>query len=178
MLKNASGYYIHFNTPSFKHLLWSPEVLKSVGQWRGQEAATLNRHPGSLVYMGVVLRRVCFKLSTFSLNESPIPTHEHKQVGEMRRLILLSRGKWDPVFASKKRYLEFEQRGRRKAVDDIFLKVRHMYLGLLERPSECDSRWGNGPWYELAPLNRAALNGAWPLTEPPAPISQRFEHVE
>ena len=48
----------------------------------------------------------------------------------MRRLIL-SRGKWDPVFASKKRYLEFEQR-ERKAVDDIFLKVRHMYLGLLD----------------------------------------------
>ena len=39
MLKKASGFYIHFNTPSFTHLLWSPEVLKSVEQWRGQEAA-------------------------------------------------------------------------------------------------------------------------------------------
>jgi hypothetical protein len=49
----------------------------------------------------------------FLRNESPIPTLEHKQVGEMRRGVY-SRGKWDPVFASKKRYLEFEQRAKRE----------------------------------------------------------------
>ena len=94
----------------------------------------------------------------------------------MRRGVY-SRGKWDPVFASKKRYLEFEQRGR-KAVDDIFLKVRHMYLGLLgpanairgggtgfgtnlrrltERPlMEPDPYWSH-PFLMLLPVNRFRL---------------------
>ena len=75
----------------------------------------------------------------------------------MRRLIL-SRGKWDPVFASKKRYLEFEQR-ERKAVDDIFLKVRHMYLGLLD-PANAIRGGGTGFGANLRRLTE------WPLTGP------------
>jgi hypothetical protein len=93
----------------------------------------------------------------FLRNESPTPTLEHKQVEEMRRGVY-SRGKWDPVFASKKRYLEFEQRGR-KAVDDIFLKVRHMYLGLLD-PANAIRGGGTGLGTNLRRLTER------PLTEP------------
>ena len=81
----------------------------------------------------------------------------------MRRLIL-SRGKWIPVFASKKRYLEFEQR-ERKAVDDIFLKVRHMYLGLLD-PANAIRGGGTGFGTNLRRLKRALRTASFEFRYP------------
>ena len=83
-----------------------------------------------------------------------------------------SRGKWIPVFASKKRYLEFEQR-ERKAVDDIFLKVRHMYLGLLD-PANAIRGGGTGFGTNLRRLTERPLMEPRPLLEPSVPNPRRL----
>ena len=105
----------------------------------------------------------------FLRNESPIPTHQHKQAEEIRHLIL-SRGKWDPVFASKKKVSRIWT--KREEGSWRYFFESPAYVSGSTRPGECDSRRGNGLWYELAPLNRAALNGAWPLTGPRVPKRQ------
>ena len=84
---------------------------------------------------------------------------EHRQVKEMRRLIL-SRGNGFPILRAKKGLSNLNKK-RGGAVDDIFLKVRHMYLGLLD-PANAIRGGGTGFGTNLRRLTERPLTGPGP----------------
>jgi hypothetical protein len=61
----------------------------------------------------------------------------------------------DPRFCEQKKVSRIEQR-ERKAADDIFLKVRHMYLGLID-PANAIRGGGTGFGANLRRLTKRPL---------------------